>query len=549
VGHDPNDIGTTGVVTDVRSRVIPMPRNTMQRNENEQSEAAALVDLIVTTTGVERRIADAAFVEHEMTGEAFLDVLSRWSAISPDQVLAALALHHKLNVVDLRTGPPLPPAGTTLSADDCRRLSCVPLDVDGDVLHVATAHPTAELLAELRELTGYQVKLHVASEAEVAASIRSRDITDIAFNGTSVDPIGAILRVSRFLGASTARFDIGSSQTTSLRLRVDGLWRVVCMLNADFTASLKRTFHESGSAHPDGEFSVSTHTTAAGESVSLSVSSRGWTQTVVMEVPQVGVRSLDDLGFPEAIVSEIRDHLERYNGLILVAGPVDSGVPTTVRAILDEIDSDERLVSVISSDHTTQATGRLRLHAGAERDVLAALSHVRMAQADVVALTDVVAPSVATSARHLSNEGRLVIAGMRIAADDVISTALHRFDLTREALASEAVLIVGQRLVRRVCGACSTPFHPSDAERLAWAELGGSPSTTFIHGVGCNVCADTGFDGRVAIVELASPAGHSRPGTRTVPLVSSAVALVEQRQTTLSELLRSFTLHMSSIAS
>ena len=216
MGHEPNDSGTTNVVADVRSRVIPMPRNTMQYMDNEQSDAAALVDLIVSTTGVERRIADAAFVEHEMTGEAFLDVLSRWSAISPDQVLAALALHHKLTVVDLRTGPPLPPAGTSLSADDCRRLSCVPLDIDGDVLHVATANPTSELMAELRELTGYQIKLHVASEAEIAASIRSRDITDIAFNGSSVDPAGAIIRVARFLGASTARFELTSSPTTSL---------------------------------------------------------------------------------------------------------------------------------------------------------------------------------------------------------------------------------------------------------------------------------------------------------------------------------------------
>jgi type IV pilus assembly protein PilB len=549
VGQTPNDGGTTDVVTDMRSRVIPMPRNTVQDNDIERSDATALVDLIVTTTGVERRIADAAFVEHEMTGEAFLDVLSRWSAISPDQVLAALALHHKLNVVDLRTGPPLPPAGTTLSADDCRRLSCVPLNVDGDILHVATALPTAALSAELRVLTGYQIKLHVASEAEIAASIRSRDITEIAFNGSSIDPTGAIVRVGRFLSASTARFELSNSATTSLRMRIDGVWRVVCMLNADFTAALKRTFHSQNAAHPDGDFAVSTVTTASGESVSASVSSRGWTQTVVIEIPQVGIRSLDELGFSASIVNEIRDHIDRYNGLILIAGPIDSGVPTTVRAIVDEIDSDERLVSMISSDHSTQAAGLLRIHAGAENDVHTALSHVRMAQADVVALTDVVSTSVATSVRQLSNEGRLVIAGMRIAADDVVSAALTRFNLGRDDLATEAVLIVGQRLVRRVCGACSTTFHPSDAERMAWTELGGSPSTTFIHGVGCNVCADTGFDGRIPIVELASPSGHPGHGTRTAPLVSSAVALVEQRQTTLSELLRSFTLRTSTIAS
>lgn len=549
MGQSPNDGGTTNVVSDMRSRVIPMPRNTMQDNDIERSDAAALVDLIVTSTGVERRIADAAFVEHEMTGEAFLDVLSRWSAISPGQVLAALAMHHKLNVVDLRTGPPLPLAGTTVSADDCRRLSCVPLDVEGDVLHVATAHPTAELTAELRNITGFQIKLHIASDAEIAASIRSRDVTEIAFNGSSVDPTGAIVRLGRFLNASTARFDLGSSATTVLRLRVDGVWRVVCVLNAEFTAALKRTFHSLTSVHPDGDFSVSTMTTASGESVSASVSSRGWAQTVVIEIPQVGIRALDDLGFSASIVAEIRDHIYRYNGMIVVAGPIDSGVPTTVRAIVDEIDSDERLVSVISSDHSTQAAGLLRIHAGAEHDVHAALSHVRMAQADVVALTDVVSTPVATSVRQLSNEGRLVIAGMRIAADDAISAALTRFNLTRDDLASEAVLIVGQRLVRRVCGACSTTFHPSDAERMAWTELGGSPSTTFIHGVGCNVCADTGFDGRIPIVELASPSGHPGHGTRTAPLVSSAVALVEQRQTTLSELLRSFTLRTSTIAS
>ena len=73
--------------------------------------------------------------------------------------------------------------------------------------------------------------------------------------------------------------------------------------------------------------------------------------------------------------------------------------------------------------------------------------------------------------------GHFVISSMH--ATDSVS-ALHRFlDMGIESflIASSVLAVVGQRLVRRICPSCKTPYTPTDEEMAFYEESGGPPKT------------------------------------------------------------------------
>ena len=69
-------------------------------------------------------------------------------------------------------------------------------------------------------------------------------------------------------------------------------------------------------------------------------------------------------------------------------------------------------------------------------------------------------------------------------------------------LAATAVLVVGQRLVRRTCVACASPYMPPPLELSFFRHRTRTRKTLFVHGDGCEACAGTGYRGRTGVFEM-----------------------------------------------
>jgi type IV pilus assembly protein PilB len=63
--------------------------------------------------------------------------------------------------------------------------------------------------------------------------------------------------------------------------------------------------------------------------------------------------------------------------------------------------------------------------------------------------------------------------------------------------------VLGQRLIRKICPECKSPYEPSEAVLL---QLGLAPNEigdkSFYYGKGCDRCNNTGYRGRKGIYEL-----------------------------------------------
>ena len=70
-------------------------------------------------------------------------------------------------------------------------------------------------------------------------------------------------------------------------------------------------------------------------------------------------------------------------------------------------------------------------------------------------------------------------------------------------MASSLVGVVGQRLVRKICPSCVSDLR-ADGRRSTSCTTSSAARTkdTFVHGVGCNYCSDTGYRDRVGVYEV-----------------------------------------------
>ena len=89
--------------------------------------------------------------------------------------------------------------------------------------------------------------------------------------------------------------------------------------------------------------------------------------------------------------------------------------------------------------------------------------------------------------------------------NDAAGTVTRLIDMGVEPflICSSLVGVLSQRLIRRVCKNCKTPYEPTDEELermgVEREDIGGKK---FYYGKGCSTCNQTGYKGRKAICEL-----------------------------------------------
>jgi general secretion pathway protein E len=190
--------------------------------------------------------------------------------------------------------------------------------------------------------------------------------------------------------------------------------------------------------------------------------------------------------------------------MVLVAGPTGSGKTTTLYASIGQLNASERKIITIEDPVEYQFDGinQIQVNEKAEITFANGLRSLMRLDPDVILVGEIRDGDTAHIASQAALTGHLVLSSIH--ANDAAGAVTRLVDLGIEPflIVSSLVGVVSQRMVRRICPYCVTDAEPSIEEQAAYEEEIGEQLTSVRKGEGCNLCAATGYIGRIGVFEL-----------------------------------------------
>ncbi len=210
---------------------------------------------------------------------------------------------------------------------------------------------------------------------------------------------------------------------------------------------------------------------------------------------------LDKLGFSERPTVLFKEAVAKPFGMILITGPTGSGKSTTLYSILNQLNTPEKNIVTVEDPVEYQVEGitQVQVKPDIKFTFASGLRAILRQSPDVIMIGEIRDGETADIAIKAALTGQLVFSTLH--TNDAISSISRLIDMELEPflVASSLIMLCAQRLARKLCLKCRVPVDiPEDfAENIGFKD-----KITFYGAKGCKYCNNTGFHGRVAILEV-----------------------------------------------
>jgi type IV pilus assembly protein PilB len=478
--------------------------------------------------------------EQNRTGKPVESVLANFGIIQLPQILEKISDSLGLPLIADLTGLDLSPELLArIPPHTARNLGALPIAGDATTLTVALVDPLAsQALEDLRFATGMEIAQVVAPPDQIqplldkhygSAEVNIDELLnelenapDSALTAEGVDlseagsaPIikyvNTIIARAIHAKASDIHFEPFEKEF-KIRYRVDGALyemappprRLAIPLTSRIKVMANLNIAERR-VPQDGRI----QTILAGRQVDLRVSTlpTQYGESVVLRILDRTVVNLDleKLGIPKHIFDYICETVEKPNGIFIVTGPTGSGKTTTLYSCLGRINTIDTKILTVEDPVEYELEGIIQVPANEAIGLTfaRALRAFLRQDPDKILVGETRDLETAQIAIQASLTGHLVMTSLH--TNDAAGAVTRLLDMGVEPFLMSATMegILAQRLLRRVCKECRTPFSPKEDVLtqlgLTAAEVGDRP---FYFGKGCEICNGTGYKGRVGIYEL-----------------------------------------------
>ena len=212
------------------------------------------------------------------------------------------------------------------------------------------------------------------------------------------------------------------------------------------------------------------------------------------------------LGFSGRHLQQFIDVLSQPHGIILITGPTGSGKSTTMYAALKQLNTPERKIITVEDPVEYQMEGINQIQAKPQIGLTfaSALRSIVRQDPDVIMIGEMRDLETARIAVQSALTGHLVLSTLHTndAAGGV--TRLLDMGLEEYLLTSTVNGILAQRLVRKLCPQCKKGAiaGPETVNNLRLQRFTSERDIVLYQPVGCSACSNTGYRGRLAIIEF-----------------------------------------------
>jgi general secretion pathway protein E len=231
-------------------------------------------------------------------------------------------------------------------------------------------------------------------------------------------------------------------------------------------------------------------------------------ESVVMRILDKGGVTLDfaALGFDEDNLKVFIDILNQPHGVLLVTGPTGSGKTTTLYTALDRLNQPDVKILTVEDPVEYQMPGinQIQVKPQIQLTFANALRSIVRQDPDVIMIGEIRDLETAQIAVQSALTGHMVLSTLH--TNDAASSINRLLDMGVDdyLLTSTVVGIQAQRLVRRLCTHCKTPYQPVEevVTQMGLRRFTKDKAVTLHHAKGCEHCGHTGYFGRECIMEV-----------------------------------------------
>lgn len=406
----------------------------------------------------------------------------------------------------------------------------MPLSRKGNLLQIAIANPLDLLLIDnLKVMTSYEIApvivgKHLLEKSITAYFNKSNEVEalelGIESGEASLDSImseaseGQVVRIVNLLiiqavadGASDIHFEPIEGGLVQVRYRIDGelmtvpapppelyiptISRIKILARLDIA---EKRLPQDGSIvmsieNRNIDFRVSSLPTIYGEKVVIRILDKG-----------VVPLDLDQLGINKHSLEDFKVALSKPYGLILVTGPTGSGKTTTLYACLNYVNDICKNIITLEDPVEYKLSGINQVSVRAEigLDFASGLRAFLRQDPDVIMLGEIRDSETAEMSAQAALTGHLVLSTLHTNNAIQSLDRLVNMGIERVMISSSLLLIVAQRLVRKLCVECKEEYQPDSS---VCEHFGIDVGIKIFKPKGCVACNGNGYRGRIPLHE------------------------------------------------
>jgi len=212
---------------------------------------------------------------------------------------------------------------------------------------------------------------------------------------------------------------------------------------------------------------------------------------------------LEKLGFSTSAYDAFKKSIKKPHGMILLTGPTGSGKSTTLYALLNTLDRIEKNIITIEDPVEYQMQGITQIQVKPEINLTFSntLRSILRQSPNIIMIGEIRDFETVDIAMKSALTGHLILSTLH--TNDAPSAIVRLMNMQVEPflISYTLLLVAAQRLCRRICEFCKEPYE------FTVEKLSGLPKDfkenkiTVYRGKGCPNCNNTGYFGRMPVVQ------------------------------------------------
>jgi type IV pilus assembly protein PilB len=465
------------------------------------------------------------------------EVLIEMGLIEEKHVVESLAEKFSLSIMDPDISQIDVELVSKVSLKYLRRQVALPIRLEDGLLQLVVADPTmTHFIEEITRLFNCRVKVALATSVVI---LKTLDLLDAMLQGKDagiadyhkvkyhtleaqsqsgedrvIQMVDHLIRSAIEEGASDVHLEPMANKLR-VRYRIDGVLVHKMDFPRDYTPRIISRIKILADAdvaerrkHQDGRIFVKTEKQEIDIRASFYAAVFG--ENVVLRIlNKASLISLQELGFaPNILRLYSEDVLASPSGITLITGPTGSGKTTTLYSSIDHCN--DPTVKIITCEdpveYVIDGISQCSINEKIGLTFNETLRSIVRQDPDIIVIGEIRDKFSADVAVQSALTGHKVFATFHTEDSVGALVRLINMEIETSLIASTIGAVLAQRLVRKVCASCRTPYEPEDRVLrrfgLRREELS---KFTLWHGKGCSACNFTGHRGRLGIYELLVP--------------------------------------------